>query len=192
MQGLLRRVLALWVRATLRPEDAVARLSGRTLPVCYVLERRSPVDQAVLQNVCVRERLPRPGRRLLAQQLRNVRSSFALTQSIGLWRMRMDRRPPELLLALIDALRRDPSLDVSLVPAAVYWGRAPSKERSLIRLLLSEDWVIGSRVRRFFTVLLNGRSTTVQLGEALSLRSLLEADADTALSARRIARTLRI
>jgi glycerol-3-phosphate O-acyltransferase len=191
MQGLLRRLLALWVRATLRPEDAPARLAGRTLPVCYVLERRSPSDLAVLQNVCVRERLPRPGRRLLARQLRGVRSSFALTQSVGLWRKRVDRRPPALLLALIDALRRDPALDVSLVPAAVYWGRAPSKERSLIRLLLSEDWVIGSRVRGFFTVLFNGRSTTVQLGEPLSLRSLLEVDADTALSGRRIARQLR-
>jgi glycerol-3-phosphate O-acyltransferase len=191
MQGLLRRVLALWVRATLRPEDAPARLAGRTLPVCYVLERRSPSDLAVLQNVCVRERLPRPGRRLLARQLRGMRSSFALTQSVGLWRTRVDRRPPALLLALIDALRRDPGLDVSLVPAAVYWGRAPSKERSLIRLLLSEDWVIGSRVRGFFTVLFNGRSTTVQLGEPLSLRSLLEDDADTALGGRRIARQLR-
>jgi glycerol-3-phosphate O-acyltransferase len=191
MQGLLRRVLALWVRATLRPEDAVARLAGRTVPTCYVLERRSPSDLAVLQNVAVRERLPRPGRRLLARQLRNVRSSFALTQSVGLWRTRLDRRPPELLLALIDALRRDPELDVSLVPAAVYWGRAPSKERSLIRLLLAEDWVIGSRVRRFFTVLFNGRNTTVQLGEALSLRSLLEDDADTALTGRRITRQLR-
>ena len=191
MQGLLRRVLALWVRATLRPEDAPARLAGRTLPVCYVLERRSPSDLAVLQNVCVRERLPRPGRRLLARQLRGMRSSFALTQSVGLWRTRVDRRPPALLLALIDALRRDPGLDVSLVPAAVYWGRAPSKERSLIRLLLSEHWVIVSRVRGFFTVLFNGRSTTVQLGEPLSLRSLLEDDADTALSGRRIARQLR-
>ena len=191
MQGLLRRVLALWVRATLRPEDAAARVAGRTLPVCYVLERRSPSDLAVLQNVCVRERLPRPGRRLLARQLRNVRSSFALTQSVGQWRSRVDRRPPELLLSLIDALRRDPGLDVSLVPAAVYWGRAPSKERSLIRLLLSEDWVIGSRVRRFFTVLFNGRSTTVQLGDPMSLRGLLEVDADTALIGRRIARQLR-
>jgi glycerol-3-phosphate O-acyltransferase len=191
MQGLLRRVLALWVRATLRPEDALARLAGRTVPICYVLERRSPSDLAVLQNVCLRERLPRPGRGLLARQLRNLRSWFALTKSVGLWRTRMDRRPPEQLLALIEALRRDPSLDVSLVPAAVYWGRAPSKERSLIRLLLSEDWVIGSRVRRFFTVLFNGRSTTVQLGEPISLRGLLEADADTALNGRRVTRQLR-
>ena len=191
MQGLLRRVLALWVRATLRPEDALARLAARTVPICYVLERRSPSDLAVLQNVCLRERLPRPGRRLLPQQLRNLRSWFALTKSVGLWRTRVDRRPPEQLLALIEALRSDPSLDVSLVPAAVYWGRAPSKERSLIRLLLSEDWVIGSRVRRFFTVLFNGRSTTVQLGEPISLRGLLEADADTALTGRRVTRQLR-
>jgi glycerol-3-phosphate O-acyltransferase len=191
MQGVLSRILALWVRATLRPEDAAARLNGRTLPTCYVLEQRSRSDLAVLQQLCVRERLPRPGRRLLARQLRNARSSFALTRSVGLWRSRLDRRPPELLRTLIAALRADPSLDVSLVPAAVYWGRAPSKERSLIRLLLSEDWVIASRVRRFFTVLFNGRNTTVQLGEAVSLRSFLEADADIALTGRRVSRALR-
>jgi glycerol-3-phosphate O-acyltransferase len=136
MQGVLSRLLALWVRSTLRPEDAGGRLGDRAVPVCYVLERRSRVDLAVLQRVCVRERLPRPGRRLLSRQLRNLRSSFALARSVGPWRARLDRRPPELLRLLIEALRADASLEVSLVPAAVYWGRAPQKERSLIRLLL--------------------------------------------------------
>jgi glycerol-3-phosphate O-acyltransferase len=192
MQGVLSRLLALWVRATLRPEDAMARLAGRAVPVCYVLEQPGPVDLAVLQRVCVRERLPRPGRRLLAHQLRNRRSSFALARSVGFWRRRLDRRAPELLLLLIDALRADPTLEVSLVPAAVYWGRAPQRERSLIRLLLSEDWVIGSRLRRFFSVLVNGRSnTTVQLGEPISLRAWIESGVDTALTGRRLARHLR-
>ena len=191
MQGLLRRILALWVRATVRPEDAAARLRGRTVPVCYVLERASASDLAVLQNVCVRERLPRPGRRLLSHQLRGARSSFALTRSVGFWRRRDDRRPPELLVNLIDALRTDPSLDVSLVPAAVYWGRAPQRERSAIRLLLSEDWVIASRVRRVITVIFNGRNTTVQLGDPISLQSLLGSESDTRVSARRVSRLLR-
>jgi glycerol-3-phosphate O-acyltransferase len=191
MSGLLSRILAIWVRATLRPEDAAARLRDRTLPVCYVLEHSSRNDLAVLQSVCVRERLPRPGRRLLAQRLRQRRSCFALTRRVGLWRSRLDRRPPELLLTLIEALRADPQLDVSLVPAAVFWGRAPQKERSMIRLLLSEDWVIGSRLRRFFTVVFNGRDTTVQLGDPISLRGFLEADADTALTGRRVSRQLR-
>ncbi len=190
MQGMLSRVLALWVRATLRPEDAASRLA-RDVPTCYVLERRSRNDLAILQQLCVRERLPRPGRRLLARQLRGARSNFALQRSIGFMRSRLDRRPPELLRALIEQLRADPTLDVTLVPAAVYWGRAPQKERSLIRLLLSEDWVIASRVRRFFTVLFNGRNTTVELGEPLSLRSLMETEGDPAATARRVARGLR-
>jgi glycerol-3-phosphate O-acyltransferase len=191
MQGPLGRFLALWVRATLRPEDAPARLSTRSVPVCYVLEQRSRIDLAVLQDVCVRERLPRPGRRLFAPRLRTARSSFALARSVGLWRTRLDRRPPELLQSLIEALRTDGELDVSLVPAAIYWGRAPSKEGSLIRVLLSEDWAFASRLRRFFTVLLNGRNTTVQLGEPLSLRTCIEAEADTAVTARRVMRALR-
>src|SRR5580700_3366115 len=191
MQGLLRRILALWVRATLRPEDAAARFNGRSVPVCYVLERVSASDLAVLQNVCLRERIPGPGRRLLTRQLRGARSWLALTRTVGFWRSRDDRRPPELLLNLINALRADPGLDVSLVPAAVYWGRAPQRERSLIGLLLSENWLIASRVRRVITVIFNGRNTTVQLGDAISLRSLLGTEADTRVSARRVSRLLR-
>jgi len=191
MPGILSRVLALWVRATLRPEDASARLAARTGPVCYVLEQGSRVDLAVLQNACVRGRLPRPGRRLVPLRLRNRRSVFALTRTVGFWRSRVDRRPPELLLQMIDALRADPALDVNLVPAAVYWGRAPQKERSLIRLLLSEDWVIGSRVRRFFRVIVNGHNTTVQLGDPISLRGWIGPEIDTALTGRRVARQLR-
>src|SRR5579862_5795383 len=193
MQGPLGSFLALWVRATLRPEDAAVRLNGPSLPVCYVLEQRSRIDLAVLQEECVRARLPRPGRRLLAPQLKTARSSFALMRVVGFWRTRLDRRPPELLRTLIEALRADATLDVSLVPAAVYWGRAPAKEPSLIRLLLSEDWdwLIASRLRRFFTVLFNGRNTTVQLGEPLSLRTFIEADSDVAVTSRRVSRVLR-
>jgi glycerol-3-phosphate O-acyltransferase len=191
MDRLLGRILALWVRVTLRPDDAASRLSGRNQAVCYVLERRSASDLAVLQNVCMQARLPRPGRRLLARTLRNQRSSFAISRSVGLWRSRVDRRPPPLLLALINALRRDPTLDINLVPAAVYWGRAPQREASVFRLLLAEDWAIGNRLGRFFTVLFNGRNTIVQLGEPLSLRSLMDTGTDIAPTGRSIVRLLR-
>ncbi len=76
-------------------------------------------------------------------------------------------------------------------PPGIYWGRAPQKERSLIRLFLAESWALGSRLRRSFTVLVNGRNVMVQLGEPVSLRSLLGGEADTASVARRVARALR-
>jgi glycerol-3-phosphate O-acyltransferase len=191
MNNSLSRILAPWVRVSLHPADISARLRGGESPLCYVLEHSSAADLAVLQRVCQREHLPRPNGRLLARLPGERRAWFALTRRVGLWRTRLDRRPPELLLQLIEALRRDPALDVRLVPAAAYWGRAPQKERSVIRLLLAESWSIGSRVGKLFTVLLNGRNTMVQLGEAVSLRSLLDVQADTALNARRVARQLR-
>jgi len=190
MESLLARFIALLTRARLEPAGQGARLRDSAAPICYVLERRSAVDLAVLRNLCARARLPRPRRRLHAIPAAG-RAAFALQRPIGLWRTRLDRRVPAQLVVMIEALRADPELDVALVPAGIYWGRAPQKERSLIRLLLSEDWAIGSRLQRAFSVLINGRNVMVQLGDPVSLRSLLGGEADTASCARRVARVLR-
>ncbi len=191
MDSLLARLVALWTRSRLEPADIGARLRDSPVPVCYVLERRSAVDLAVLRTLCAKLRLPRPRRRLLAAPASAGLASFALERPVGFWRTRLDRRVPRQLAVLIDALRADPALDVALVPAGIYWGRAPQKERSLIRLFLAESWAIGSRLRRSFTVLVNGRNVMVQLGEPVSLRSLLGGEVDTASAARRVARALR-
>jgi glycerol-3-phosphate O-acyltransferase len=191
MDSFLARLVALWTRARLEPADVAARLRDSAAPVCYVLERRSSVDLAVLRTACASARLPRPRRRLLAAPQVSARAVFALERPVGLWRTRLDRRTPAELAVLISALRSDATLDVALVPTAVFWGRAPQKEPSLFRLMLAEDWAIGSRLRRGFAVLVNGRNVMVQMGEAVSLRSLLGGEADTASAARRVARALR-
>src|SRR5438552_3301378 len=149
MAWLLRRVLALWVRFSVLPEDAAARLHGRDNPVCYVLENRAVSDLAVLQSACVRLRLPRPRKRLFAA-VKDLGSVFYLTRPRGFWDERRDRRPPPALLQIIEILRAQPHFVVDLVPAAVYWGRAPQREASWFRLLLVEDWVLTSRLRKFF------------------------------------------
>ncbi|MGE0582589.1 MAG: glycerol-3-phosphate 1-O-acyltransferase PlsB [Steroidobacteraceae bacterium] len=192
MEWLLRRLLSLWVRAAVRPDDLAARLAARPAPVCYVLERASSTDLAVLQDVCARGKLPRPGARLGAGELRRFRAWFYLSRTLNFWSARVDRRPPAMLRELIEALQRDPALDIDLVPAAVYWGRAPQKEDSWLRLFLSEDWVLTTRLRKALTVLFNGRATMVELGEPMSLRSFLTGgDRDPNLHSRRIARVVR-
>ena len=80
--------------------------------------------------------------------------------------------------------------DVLLVPTAVYWGRAPQKEGSWLRLLFAENWALTSRVRKFFSVLVNGRNVMVEIGEPISLRSMLDATPATD-QARRMTRILR-
>ena len=210
MNGLLRRILRLWVRVEVRPEKPAEQLAARSVPVCYVLERRSRVDLAMLQNIAPEHNLPRPARRLfsgaamVASQsgvVRDLRGFFYLFQQRGFWDQRIDRRPPAALRALIDAALADPHFDIDLVPVAVYWGRAPQKEASWLRLLLVEDWAVTGSLRKVLTVLFNGRATMVELGEPMSLRALLAtppahaaaaADAQTASSAGlRLARQLR-
>ena len=190
MNWLLRRVLALWVRFKVVPEDAAAQLRGRPRPLCYVLEQRSGADLAVLQQACAALRIPRPGR-ALGGGTHELRSYFWLTQPRGLLGRRLDRRPPRQLAQMIAALRADPEADFDLVPAAVYWGRAPQKEASWLRLLLSEDFGVTSRARKFMQVLFNGRDTLLELDEPLSLRALLGEEVGGALLGKRVARTLR-
>ena len=48
----VRKILGLWVEVTIKPDDAAAAIAARPRPVCYVLERESQTDLAVLDNVC--------------------------------------------------------------------------------------------------------------------------------------------
>jgi len=192
MSSLLRRLLAPWVRAEIRPEDWRERMTPRAAsPLCYVLERRSRADLAVLENLCAREQLPPPAGRVVGRGRGLVRANLPLLQPRSTWDSRVDRRPSPQLLGLIEAVRADPGLDVRLVPVAVYWGRAPQKEGSWLRLLLAENWAFASGLRKLMSVLINGRFTLVEIGEPQSLRELLAADATDRAETLRLAREMR-
>jgi glycerol-3-phosphate O-acyltransferase len=183
-------LLRLLVKVKVRPDDVVARLHRRNSPVCYVLEQRSTIDLAVLQDACVRLKLARPRKRLL-ETAKELRSYFFLTQQRGFWDERIDRRPPPQLRQVVEALRSDPQLDIDLVPVVVYWTRAPQKERSWFRLLFTEDWALTTRARKFMQVLFNGRDTVIEFDDPISLRSLLGEQIGVAVRGRRVARSLR-
>jgi glycerol-3-phosphate O-acyltransferase len=183
-------LLRLWVKFKVRPEDVAERLHARNNPVCYVLEERSSVDLAVLQDACVRLKLSRPRKRLI-ETAKDLRSFFYLSQPRGFWDERLDRRPPPQLRQMVEALRADPNLDIDIVPVAVYWSRAPEKERSWFRLLFVEDWALTTRARRFMQILFNGRDVIIEFDDPISLRSLLGEQIGVAVRGRRVARALR-
>lgn len=186
------RLLLPWLRFSVRPEDITAQLAPAGGSICYVMERQSPLDEMLLQRACAQHGLPRPGRRLFPVGVPGKeRSLLALSREVGFWKARIDRRTPPVLKALLERLREDPSFDVTLVPVAVYWGRAPQREsQSWLRLLLAEDWALASRARRAMTVLFNGRNTVVQFGQGTSLRKLADISLGENQAARRISRHL--
>ena len=149
MDWLLRRLLALWVRYTVRPEDAAARLHGRSNP--GLLRARAPQHHG---SGGAAERLRAPEARAAAEAAAAAVAGAALlllSQPAARLLGRAHRPPPaSRWCSMIAALRAHPELDVDLVPAAVYWGRAPQKEGSWLRLLFAENWALTTRARKFF------------------------------------------
>ena len=190
MGWFLRRFFKLWVRAAVQPAEAPPALTEPRVPVCYVLESDSMADRAVLCNVTSKAGLPYPEKRSNSLSVEERRSYFDVARRRRFWDATQTRRPPPYLLALVEALSADSLRDILLVPTAVYWGRAPQKEGSWLRLLFAENWALTSRVRKFFSVLINGRNVMVEMGEPISLRSLLDA-APVGDQARRVTRILR-
>ena len=150
MGWLLRRFFRLWVRAAVQPPEPPPSLAEPGMPVCYVLDRDSRSDLAVLCNVTEKLRITYPEKRSASLPVPSRRSYFDVGRRRRFWDATDSRRPPAHLLALIQSLHADPACDVLLVPTAVYWGRAPQKEGSWLRLLFAEDWALTSRVRKFF------------------------------------------
>jgi glycerol-3-phosphate O-acyltransferase len=187
----VRRTLNLWVRFTIKPDDAAAMIAARPRPVCYVLEHESQADLAVLNDACSRLRLPRPTRRLLIGGRRADRAYFELERRAGLFGSRSDVRPPRYLVHLVAAAAAQEDFDVDFLPVAIFWGRAPHKEARWWRLLFTENWVWVGRFRKFLTVAVNGRNTLVHFGEPLRLRDVMQEGLSEPRSIRRIMRTLR-
>jgi glycerol-3-phosphate O-acyltransferase len=176
----VRKILSLWVRVTIKPDDAAAAIAARQRPVCYVLERESQSDLAVLRMVCAKAGLPRPDR-----------AYFELIRPAGPFTKRHALRAPRYLVQLVAAAAARPQFDVDLVPVAIFWGRAPHKEASLWRLLFTENWVLVGRFRKLLNVLFNGRNTLVNFGEPVRLRDALQDGMSEQRSVRRLLRNLR-
>ncbi|HEY7752530.1 MAG TPA: 1-acyl-sn-glycerol-3-phosphate acyltransferase, partial [Steroidobacteraceae bacterium] len=187
----LRAVMRLFVRATVVPADARERLRGRARAVLYVLEERSLSDMVALELACMDGGLRRPGKRLKLRGLDLPYSSVALERRAGVLRRRADRRTPRELARAAAAAGADEALDLDIVPVAVYWGRAPQRERSFLRLVFSENWALVGPFRRVLSILVNGRSTLIRFGEPRALRSYVAAGPDGARGARRLLKDLR-
>lgn len=187
---LFRRLLYLWVRTSVLPQDPVSLGLDPSTPVVYVLNRRFLSNLAVLARETEAAGLPPALGPLAIGATQESRSFFFLSRPDGWFK---PSRPTYsvLLRRLVLAARSDPSFEVQIVPVSILWGRAPDKETSILRLLFAEGWSRRGRFKRFFTVLLHGRNTLVRFSEPLSLRMIADEGLSQELTLRKIARVLR-
>jgi glycerol-3-phosphate O-acyltransferase len=191
--GLLRWLLNLWVRSIVLPEDLAELEVNPNRPVFYVLDTYALTSLLILDQICLDLKWPRPGQTLTLSRDTLHRSYGANKRFTGLFiRRPLKRRHPRMLKQLIEAAGQAPVDDVQIVPVTVLVGRAPDNEDSIFKILFSENWNAGGRLRRLFSTLVNGRATMVQFGKPLSLSAALTETEDREQTLGRISRVLRV
>ena len=171
--GLLRKLLFLWVRVDTLPK-ALPPADWGTQPVLYVMAERGLSDLLVLEQVARQHRLPDPLADLPGR-LRGWHSvySVASRNPLSEWLLQKAKHS-RMLEDLLQRHQQDPDFNPALVPVSVFWGRPIARERHWLQVLFADTWALGGRLRRLFTILVNGRQTTLIFSPSMRLSELVE------------------
>ena len=185
------KVLSIWARPAIYPDDPAEYITDSDAEVCYVLESGGMTDVLVLEQACARHGLPSPSEPFTFCGNFERRRFIALRRMEGFFFRHPRKTGSQRLKRLVEAAEHcDKKL--LLIPVAIYWGRSPEKEGSLLKLLFSENWDAIGRTRKFFTTLVHGRNTLLRFSHALPLRSIGVADLSTEIAFRKVSRILRV
>jgi len=191
---LMRKLLFLWVRSEIKGAEKEELQLDPNKPVCYVLQYSSLSARLVLENACIRSNLPSAQAKLTLGSDVVRRSFFFLYERQGHWfKKRQSPMVTGRLKQIVFDISENESLDVQIVPVSLFWGRSPKKEKSWLKLLLTESWSVASPFQQLLIILLHGRRTYVQFSKPISLQKIYaESNQDAARGARKAARILRV
>ena len=170
----LRWILFIWVKVEVFPEDNPGAVIDPALPVLYVLADRGLSDLLVLSEITARYDLPDPLARLPIETSRQYHSvySIASRNPLGDW-IKRRRKRSIMLPDLIQAFAENENLELQIVPVSVFWGRPLARHKHWFQVLFTDTWVLAGRLRKFFTILFQGRNTRLIFSQALNFRDLV-------------------
>ncbi len=191
-----RRVIGWLVRPQLAGTEAELQLatadgaeSPNTDNFIYVMDSRSLSDLVVVDLVCERLEMPGPLEPIEYSEHTEERRFFFLNRSAGGW-FRKDTMQTysERMVRILANV--DENCETALLPVAVFWGRAPQKEGSLWRAMMSENWSVTSRLKRLANLIFSRKHIVVSYGTPIPLKELARAEDNRVV--RRAARLLRV
>lgn len=191
--SVLRRLLHLWVRVRVVPEDLAELELDPDRPTFYVLDSNALTSLLIADQLCRAQAWHRPTRGFRADDIYLPRSFGADRRYQGLLvRTPGRQRHDPILRELVEQAAQHQEVSIQVVPITVLIGRAPDNEAGFFKILFSENWELGGRIRRLFTTLINGRATLVRFGQPIQLNELITETADASTALARLGRILRV
>ncbi|MDX2428487.1 MAG: glycerol-3-phosphate 1-O-acyltransferase PlsB [Xanthomonadales bacterium] len=190
---LLRNILGLWVKPRIKTDPDGNTGSNGDRPVCYIMDSYALSSVLILDKYCEQQKLARPLLPVAGIPESPIRSYAVLKRLKGIFFRSPDPRShSEMLQLMVEKNWANPELDIQLVPVTILVGHRPSKDSGLTRVIFTENWEIGGRLRRFFSTLVNGRRTFLQFSRPISLKDLAAEGLDSPVALRKVSRILRV
>ncbi len=191
-------LLSRWlIKAIVRPRLAGTAPNLSEVPederaqIIFALENRSLSDIIVLDILNHKLGLPNPLDPITLGSHEERRRMFFLNRaSYGWFQRNTMSRPSARMVRILSHAHEAPN--TVLLPVAIFWGRAPARHRSMLRILIAEDWAVTTRLKRLVNMLLSRKEIFVHYGNPLSLGTLADPDLDEQRVVRRTARLLRV
>lgn len=120
---------------------------------CFVLDGSSLIDQLIIR-AAVKSR-----NRHEQNQRRARKRTLVIARGDRSWRKKLQR-----------LVEKAHDQDLVLQPVAVYIGRSPARQRSLIKLYYTESWRLQRYFRKIAAVLVNGRDTLIATAPTITCR----------------------
>ena len=185
------KIFVIWARPAIQPDAPLELITDREAEVCYVLESGGLADLLALERACAEHGLPSPTESFTWCGQREARRYVVLRRMRGLLFRRPSIDSSSRLRRLVDAAG-DCDEELLLIPVAIYWGRSPEKERSVFKLLFSENWDVIGRTRKFFATIAHGRNTLLRFSHALPYSNINEERLKPEIAFRKVSRILRV
>jgi glycerol-3-phosphate O-acyltransferase len=184
---LTQRLLSSWIRPTISGCDPSFLGVGDDDLICYVMPYQSTADLLVVDKATSDNNLPSPTSALGSLE---TRSFFFLGHPEGLAGRKTQRGQSPRMLRIL-AHQRQGKGKIKIVPVSLFWGHQPDREKSVFKLLLSENWTVTSRFKRLLAAVVNRNHIYVHFSQAIDLGELIADEADSEKRTRRLLRILR-
>ena len=180
-----------WIVGRLVTPQIIGLQTGErwTNPV-YILQNRSITDIALLDLVCSIHGLPAPRTSIEIGKATEPRRYMFLHRPAG-W---LRRNTMVTYSHYMQRMLSEPATesDIALVPVNILWSRAPAREHSYWRLLVSEAFAATGRLKRLLNMLMNGQGIVVHFGKSLPLAQAADMSLPESVRLRRMARLMRV
>jgi len=165
--SLLSKLLYLRIKAKIIPNDLAQLGIDFDKPIIYVLDTDSLVSRVVLKTECKKNNLSYKN---LPNGLPKFPAVMANKYLRGFWNRQANYGVfQKNLKDIITYLKDNPGDQVQLVPVSVFLGMAPNKNSGIFKNLVSEQWSIGGRLRKFFSILFHGKNTLLRFNQPIVL-----------------------